>query len=111
MEKILGTLINRRCLVYVDDILIYGESFEKLLSNLEAVLERISSEGGSIDLGKSKFLGEEINFLGHTIGKKGMKATLKDISAIKNFKKPTSKKKMLSFLGLGSYERKYVPNF
>jgi Reverse transcriptase (RNA-dependent DNA polymerase)/RNase H-like domain found in reverse transcriptase len=111
MEKILGTLINRSCLVYVDDILIFEESIEKLLNNLAAVLERISSEGGSIDLGKSKFLAEEIDFLGHTIGKKGMMATSKDISAIKNYKRPTSEKEMLSLLGLASYEQKYVPNF
>jgi Reverse transcriptase (RNA-dependent DNA polymerase) len=91
MEKIHGTLINRCCLVYDDDILIFGESIKKLLKNLDAVLERISSEGGSIDLGKSKFLAEEIDFLGHTIRKKGMMATLKDISAIENYKKPTSK--------------------
>jgi hypothetical protein len=45
-------------------------------------------------LGKSKFLGEEIDFLGHTIGKKGMMATYKDISAIENYKKPTSEKEM-----------------
>jgi hypothetical protein len=52
----------------------------------------------------------EIDFLGDTIGKKGMVATSKVISAIKNYKKPTLKKEMLSFLGLASYEKKYVPN-
>jgi Reverse transcriptase (RNA-dependent DNA polymerase) len=82
MEKILRGLINKICLVYVDDILIFAETFDKLLANLDDVIGRISSEGGSIDLGKSKFLGEEIDFLGHTIGKKGMIATSKDISAI-----------------------------
>jgi hypothetical protein len=61
-------------------------------------------------LGKSKFLEEEIHFLGHTIGKKGMMATSKEISAITK-KRPTSKKKMLSFLGLASNEQKYVSIF
>jgi hypothetical protein len=56
MEKILGTLINRCCLVNVDNILIFGESIQVLLSNLDTVLERISSEGGRIGLEKSKFL-------------------------------------------------------
>jgi Reverse transcriptase (RNA-dependent DNA polymerase) len=111
MENILGGLINKSCLVYVDDILIFAETFDKLLTNLDDVIGRISSEGGSIDLGKSKFLVEEIDFLGHTIGTKGLMATENDISAIKNYKRPTSIKEMLSFLGLASYERKYVPNF
>jgi Reverse transcriptase (RNA-dependent DNA polymerase) len=111
MEKILGGLINKSCLVYVDDILIIAETFDKLLINLDDVIGRISSKEGSIDLGKSKFLPEEIDFLGHTIGAKGLMATEKDISAIKNYKRPTSKNEMLSFLGLASYERKYVSNF
>jgi Reverse transcriptase (RNA-dependent DNA polymerase) len=53
MEKILGRLINKSCLVYVDDILIFTETFDKLLINLEDVIGRISGKGGSIDLGKS----------------------------------------------------------
>jgi hypothetical protein len=50
-------------------------------------------------------MAEEIDFHGHTIGKKGMIAMLEDISAVKNYKKPTSKEEMLSFLGLASFQR------
>jgi Reverse transcriptase (RNA-dependent DNA polymerase) len=111
MEKILSGLINRCCSVYIDDILIFGDSIEVMIANLDAVLGIISHEGGSIDLGKSKFLAEEIDFLGYTIGKNGLTAPNKDISAIREYKKPTSKKEMLSFLGLAGYKQKYVPNF
>jgi hypothetical protein len=103
MERILGGLIKQKCLVYVDDILIFAETFDKLLINLDDVIGRTSSDGGSIDLGMLKFLVEEINFLGCTIGAKGLMGTEKDISAIKNYKRLTSKKEMLSFLGLTSY--------
>jgi hypothetical protein len=82
-----------------------------LISNLDAVLGRISHERDSIDLRRSKFLAEEMYFLGHTIGKSGLTATNKDIFAIREYKKPTSKKEMLSFLGSAGYERKYIPNF
>jgi Reverse transcriptase (RNA-dependent DNA polymerase) len=111
IEKIISGLINRCCLVHVDDILIFGNSIEVMIANLDAVFGRISHEGGSIDLGKSKFLAEEIDFLGYTIEKNGLPTTNKDIFAIREYKKPTSKKKMLSFFGLARYERKYVPNF
>jgi Reverse transcriptase (RNA-dependent DNA polymerase) len=57
IKKILGTLVNRCCLVYVDNILIFGESIEILLGCFHAVVERISSESGSIGFGLSKFLG------------------------------------------------------
>jgi Reverse transcriptase (RNA-dependent DNA polymerase) len=85
MERLLSQLINRCCLVYVDDILIFGNSIEVMIDNLDAVLRRKSNKGGSINLGKSKFLAEEIDFLGHTIGKNGLTATYKDISAIREY--------------------------
>jgi hypothetical protein len=42
-------------------------------------------------------MAEKIDFLGHTIGKKGMMATSKDISGMEIIESLTSKKKMLSF--------------
>jgi RNase H-like domain found in reverse transcriptase len=46
-----------------------------------------------------------------TLGKNGLMATEKDISAIANYKERPSKKKILSFLSLAIYKRKYVPHF
>jgi hypothetical protein len=108
MKQILCRLINRCGLVYVDDILIFGASIDVMVANLDAALARISHEEGSIDLGKSKLLAEEKDFLGHTFGKSGLNATNKDISTIREYKKSTSKKEMWNFLGLAKYEIKCV---
>jgi hypothetical protein len=91
MGKILSRLINRCCLVYVIDVLIFGESIEIMIANLDAVLRRISNEGGTITLGKSEMFAEEIDFLVHTIEKTALTLTEKDISAKKDYNKPTSK--------------------
>jgi Reverse transcriptase (RNA-dependent DNA polymerase) len=111
MEKILGRLINKSCRVYGDNIMIIAETFNKLIINPNSVKGRISCVEGGINLGKSKFLAEEIDFLGQTIVAKGLMAREKDISAINNYKRPTSKKEMFSCLSEASYERKYVPYF
>jgi hypothetical protein len=55
------------------------------------------------------FLAQKIEVLGHTIEKKGMMATSKNISGIENFKEPVFNRKMLIFLGYAGYARKYVP--
>jgi hypothetical protein len=83
MEKILSGFINRCCLVYVYDILIFSYSIEVMIANPDALLGRIFHEGGSINPGKLKLLAEEIDFLGHTIGKSRLIGTIKDISAIR----------------------------
>ncbi len=35
MDKVLDGLIGRRCLVYLDDIIIYGSTFEETLANFK----------------------------------------------------------------------------
>jgi hypothetical protein len=73
---------------------------KKILSKLvniccfNAVLERQSYKGGSINLEKSKFLAEAKVFVSHPIGKGGLTATNKEISAMREYKKPTPKKEM-----------------
>jgi hypothetical protein len=92
IKRILGRLLNKSCPVYVNAILIFSETFDLLPLNRNHIIGPISSKGGGIDLGSSKFLAEEIDFLGHIIGAKGLMATEKDISAIEMYKGPTSKK-------------------
>jgi Reverse transcriptase (RNA-dependent DNA polymerase) len=47
MEKILNGLINVCCLEYVDDILIFGENIDNMIKNLDLILGRIATKGGS----------------------------------------------------------------
>ncbi len=41
MDKILDSLIDKRCLVYLDDIIIYGSTFEETLANLKLVMAHL----------------------------------------------------------------------
>ena len=45
MSQVLRGLQWDRCLVYIDDILIFGETFDSALKSLESVLDRISQYG------------------------------------------------------------------
>jgi hypothetical protein len=63
-------------------------------ANLDVVLGRRKDKGGSINIRKSKFLAEEIDFLGHNIGRNRIQAMDKDITAIGHYKKPSTSKEM-----------------
>ncbi len=41
MDKVLDSLISKRCLVYLDDVIIYGKSFEETLANLKLVMAHL----------------------------------------------------------------------
>ena len=45
MSQVMCGLHWRRCLVYIDDILVFGNDFESALHNLELVLDRVAEYG------------------------------------------------------------------
>jgi hypothetical protein len=54
---------------------------------------------------------EQIEFLGHTITKDGIRPNKDKIRAIADMPPPNTKRKVKSFLGLGSYYRRFIKNF
>jgi len=45
METVLAGLTRKKCVVYLDDILVMGSSFEEYLDNLTEVLQRLWKAG------------------------------------------------------------------
>ena len=53
-------------LVYLDDLLIFSESFDDHLQHLEKVLKQICDTGLKLNLEKCQLLRPEVSYLGHT---------------------------------------------
>ena len=41
MEKVLRNLISKICLVYLDDVIIFGKTFTEMINNLKIVFSRL----------------------------------------------------------------------
>ena len=73
MDCVLAGLQWSSCLVYMDDIIIIGRSFEE---HLQQVLERLRSAGLKIHSSKCHFLQQKVSFLGHIVSSEGVSHTL-----------------------------------
>ena len=67
MDMILAGLQWSRCLVYLDDIIIFGTTFEEHLSNLELVFDRLREAKLRLQPVKCKLCKKKVNFLGHSV--------------------------------------------
>ncbi|BHF62659.1 hypothetical protein SprV_0200564400 [Sparganum proliferum] len=67
MYRLLRHLIPYKCLVYLDDIIVFGRSTEEHNSNLREVLEALQEAGLTLNPTKCLFLRSEVQFLGHLI--------------------------------------------
>lgn len=111
MNEALGPLRWSVCLVYMDDVIIYGKTFEEMMKNLDMVLKKLSKIGLRIKLKKCEFAKQETEYLGYIIGNGKVKPSLLKTRAIQDYPTPTNSKHLQQFLGLAGYYRKFVKGF
>ncbi len=58
--------------MYLDDVIIFGETAEELLNNVQVVLECYRSAGLTLNPKKCHFMREEVAFLGHVVSAQGI---------------------------------------
>ena len=109
MEVVLSGLVRRVCVVYLDDVLIFGRTVEEHNTNLTQVLERLRRAGLRLKPKKCRFALTEVEYLGHVVSARGIQTDPKKVEAVEHFPTPHNVKSLRSFLGLASYYRKFVP--
>ena len=108
MESLLGDLPH--VCIYLDDILVTGESETAHLQNLAAVLEYLESAGIRLKREKCSFTISEVKYLGHSISAKGIQPISEKVRAIRDAPRPQDVPQLRSFLGMLNYYGKFIPN-
>ncbi|GBN11100.1 Transposon Ty3-I Gag-Pol polyprotein [Araneus ventricosus] len=93
---------------YLDDILIASKSNQEHEIHLNLVLERLNTFGLRINVSKSVFAVEEIEFLGYLITPQGSRPLPDKAQAIMNYKRPENIQDLRTFLGILNFYRRYL---
>ncbi len=111
MELVLKDLNWKICLIYLDDIIVYGAGFYPALDRLKTVWRRIREANLKLKPTKCCLMRTQVPFLGHIISRRGVGVDSAKTEAVEQWPTPTSVKDVRAFLGLASYYRRYIPGF
>ena len=112
-QRMMGNLLKgiKGCLVFIDDIIIFSDTWEQHQRILDEVFRRVRAAGLKIKRDKCQFAQESVKFLGHIVSARGTEPDSSKVEAVRDFATPTSLTDVRAFLGLASYYRRFIKNF
>lgn len=111
MDSILGPDLEPNVFVYLDDVVIVTQTFEKHLSVLEEVFRRLREANLTISFEKCQFCRPQMRYLGYVVDKHGLHVDPDKVQAMLDIPSPKGVGDVRRILGTFSWYRRFVPDF
>ena len=111
MNKLFKHMLGRSVFIYLDDILVASESPEEHKQHLQEVLQILKDNHLYAAIQKCHFNKPEVNYLGHVVGRDGLRPDPQKVQVVRDWPKPSSVHEVRSFLGLTNYFRRFIKDY
>lgn len=111
MATVLGDLYWDGVIVYLDDVLVFGSSYEECMARLEVVFDRLARANLTLRLDKCVFFPSKIKYLGFMIEKGHLYPDLKKVATLDRLTTPRCARDVRSLLGFTGFYRMFVPKY
>jgi hypothetical protein len=109
MNEVLAPYLWLFCLVYIDDIVVYSQSFEEHIEHLDKVLGAIAKSGITLSPDKCHLFYSSILLLGHKVSRLGLSTHEEKVKAIQELERPSRLSELQVFLGMVVYFSAFIP--
>ena len=96
---------------YLDDIVIFSQTWKEHLGHLKSILKRIGKANLTVKAAKCQFRMKQCVYLGHVVGNGMVQPEGSKVNAVKSFPQPETKHQVRGFLGLTGYYRRFIPDY
>nr|GEY54212.1 reverse transcriptase domain-containing protein [Tanacetum cinerariifolium] len=111
MLAVFHDMIEKTMKVFMDDFLVFGNSFGTCLSHLDKMLKRCDDTNPCLNWEKSHFMVKEGIILGHKISKNMIELDKAKVDVIAKLPHPTTVKGIRSFLSHAGFYRRFIQDF
>lgn len=112
-QRLMNTVVSglHGCAVYLDDVVIYSDTWEEHIDRIKALLDRLVWANLTINLAKCEFARATVTYLGKVVGQGQVRPVEAKVAAIQAYPAPATKAELMRFLGLAGYYRCFCANF
>jgi hypothetical protein len=111
INDVLREHLDMFVIAYLDDILIYSKTLEEHKKHVETILKKLMDANLLVELEKSYFHVQKVDFLGCTIEPGKLRMQEDKIKAIKEWPTPTNDTEVRSFLGYVNFYRRFLKDY
>ena len=111
MNRIFQPYLDKSVVVFIDDILVYFNSYSKHEQHLKKVLQTLREHRLYAKLNKCEFWLKEVTFLGHVISAEEIFVDSREVKTMLKYKRSTNMTEIYSFLELTWYCRRFIEGF
>ena len=111
MDRILLGLTWKSTIPYLNNCIIFSLTADEHIERLREIFQRFKNANLTANPLKCEFVRQHVLFQDHIVSWDGIKADPAKTSAVRQYPIPTSVTEVKSFLGLCSYDQRYIRNF
>ena len=111
MQNTLGELNLMYCIIYLDDVIVFGRTEEEHLEQLPVVFERFHEFNLKLKPLKCSFFQSEIVYLAHHVSWRGILPSQKNVQAMQEFPMPETYTQVRVFCRLAGHYRRFIKGF
>jgi len=109
MYEIFKDMVFKDLDIYIDDIIIFSDTYDKHVATLRKVLQRLLDEKFLLMASKCQFFTQRLDILGHILTPDALHMDPKKCKKVLDFKVPSNRRELRGILGVVIFLGKFCP--
>ena len=111
LDIILSGVRWQKCLIYLDDVIVFSKNAETHLQHVDEVLRLLRRTGVTLKLRKCSFFQPKVDYLGHVITRGKLSVAVENSKVFAKALLPRTIAQLRSFLGAANVYRRFVQKY